>query len=112
MAIVGASFGVVQGQTKRVVYEYLIVTTYQSAFSSGIFYTNSKGEVEETPLENQVSVLGLNNEKNIKAQIHNNQILTKKLNELSSNGFDLYQTIHTNYFGFLFVHHYLRKPIE
>ena len=109
MAIVGASFGVVQGQTKAVVYEYSIVTTHEGRHN-WLIYPNAKGQFEKTPLEKILSLAPYLKEEKL---FENNQIITSKLNEMCANGYELYNIsiLPFNYYE-ITTRYYLRKPKE
>jgi hypothetical protein len=82
----------------KVKYEYRQITTIESVVPGGLgrsrmIATDKSGQLEETKLENFFSMVGINFG-NIK---ENDLAITKKIEQMSDEGWDLYQVSSASY---------------
>jgi hypothetical protein len=89
-----------QGETtgKKTIYEFLQITTIESVVPGGLgrsrlLVADDKGQLEEIKLENFFSMVGINFG-NIRA---NDQTIAAKINQLSSQGWELTSVVTGSY---------------
>lgn len=100
----------------RVKYEYQQITTIESVVPGGLgrsrmIATDKAGQLEDTKLENFFSMVGINFG-NIK---DNDLAITKKIEQMSDNGWDLFQVSSASYgadksTGIFLTRYLFRRP--
>ncbi|MCE3006733.1 MAG: hypothetical protein LW884_00065 [Bacteroidetes bacterium] len=116
-ALLLGSLGYAQAQN-GVVYEYVQMSTVESVVPGGLgrsrlITTTTEGQLQEKELENFFSLTGINF-KNIR---NNDNVIANRINELSVEGWELYQITSGTYSAEnstgLFITRYLfRRPVK